>query len=157
MKTIVVAFLICQSFSVWATECPVTIGIDGPYVEGWPNAKTWYGSEKIAVILPADGIWPTTKPGNLTSVKLFWYLEGFKPGLENEFEFSIQRIDEGPNDAVAPRVTNAGGPNLGAWTALVGIDFPNEGCWEIAGSFRGNTLTFVVKTEISAYGRGNAA
>jgi len=157
MKTLVIAFVMCQCLAAVAKECPVTIGTDGPYLDGWPKAKTWYGSEKIAVILPSEGIWPTTKPGNSISVKLFWFVEGFKPGLEGEFEFSIQRLDEGPNDAVAPRVTNASGPNLGASTALVGIDFPSEGCWKISGTFRGKSLTFVVKTEIPAYRRANAA
>ena len=92
MKAIIAAFLMCQCFAVWATECPVTIGLDGPYVVGWPKAKTWYGSEQIAVMLPSEGTWPTTKPGNLISVKLFWYVEGFMPGLENEFEFTIRRL-----------------------------------------------------------------
>ena len=68
--------------------------------------------------------------------------------MEQEFVTSIRRLDEGVNDAVVPKITNAGGPSVGEWTALAGIDFPSEGCWEITGSVRGKSLTFVVRTEI---------
>ena len=57
-----------SSSVVAAPNCPKTIGLDTEYVEGWPEAKTWFGSENFAVILPRDGIWPTTRPGALISV-----------------------------------------------------------------------------------------
>jgi len=156
MKTVFVLFLLCQSVAISAAECPVTIGSDGPYVQGWPSAKTWHGSSDFAVILPTDGVWATTRPGNRISVKLFWYVKGFQPGMENEFETTIRRLDDGHNDARVPKITNAGGSNLGAWTALAGIDFPSEGCWEITGRFRGKSLIFVVRTKIPAYRRNDA-
>ncbi len=65
----------------------------------------------------------------------------------------MKRLDKGENDAVISRPTNAGGPNLGAWTVLTGIDFPSEGCWEISGTFEGTSLSFVVETKIPEYRR----
>jgi hypothetical protein len=56
--------------------CPRTIGANEVFLEPWPQAETWFGSESLAVILPQDGIWPTTVPGHLISVKLFWYSVG---------------------------------------------------------------------------------
>lgn len=106
----------------------------------------------MAVMLPQDGVWPLTRPGGRIAVKLFWFLDGFRPGMEDEFLFSIRRIGDGPDDAAADRVTNAGGESLGAWTALVGLHFLSEGCWEVWGSFRGQSLRFVAETRASKTG-----
>lgn len=53
---------------------------------------------------------PTTRPGNRFSVELSWYLEGFEPGMQNEYRTFIRRLDEEPNDAMVFGITNAGGP-----------------------------------------------
>jgi len=153
---LITIFLLFHVSTAMATDCPVTTSSDGPYVDGWPQSQGWFGTEKFAIVLPRDGVWPTTKPGHRISVKLFWYVDGFEPGLEREFEAKIRRLDNGPNDAKISRTTNAGGPSLGAWTVLTGIDFPSEGCWEISGNFRGKTLVFVVRTETPAYRRQDA-
>ena len=129
-----------------STDCPRSVGTDTQYVDAWVHASTWFGTKDMAVILPEDGVWPTTVPGHSISVKLFWFIDGFESGQEGEFVGSIRRLDEGKNDAVISEPTNAGGPSLGAWTVLTGIDFPSAGCWEVSGQFRGRVLTFVVET-----------
>lgn len=125
--------------------CPRTIGADRVFLEPWPQAETWFGSESLAVILPKDGIWPTTVDGHLIAVKLFWYSIGFQPGMERDFVGRIERLDEGPNDAFISRPTNAGLAD-GVWTILTGIDFKSAGCWRIIGEYRGQSLEFVVET-----------
>ena len=127
-------------------NCPRTIGANKVFAEPWPQADTWFGTEALAVMLPRDGIWPTTVPGHLIAVKLFWYSSGFEAGMERNFAGRIERIDEGPIDAVLSSPTNAGGESLGAWTILTGIDFPSAGCWRITGEYLGQSLTFVVET-----------
>lgn len=125
--------------------CPRTIGANEVFLEPWPQAETWFGSESLAVILPQDGIWPTTVSGHLIAVKLFWYSVGFQPGMEHDFVGRIERLDDGPNDAVISRPTNAGLAN-GVWTILTGVDFNSAGCWRISGEYRGQSLEFVVET-----------
>jgi len=125
--------------------CPRTIGADKVFSEPWPQADTWFGSEPLAVLLPKDGIWPTTVEGHLIAVKLFWYSAGFQPGMERDFVGRIERLDDGPNDAVISRPTNAGLAN-DVWTILTGIDFKSSGCWRITGEYRGQSLEFVVET-----------
>lgn len=148
---IALLLLIPISTAVAAADCPVTAGSDGAYVKGWPAVDRWFGSRYLALMLPENGIWATTKPGHRISIKLFWYVEGYEPGRENGFSATIKRLDDGENDAVISSATNAGGPNLGAWTVLTGIDFPSEGCWEISAEFEGASLTFVVKTVTPVY------
>ncbi|MEO1035183.1 MAG: hypothetical protein AAFX44_06435 [Pseudomonadota bacterium] len=131
-----------------ADECPRTLGSDRVFSEPSPQAETWYGSDSLAVVLPADGIWPTTAPNALIAVKLFWWNAGFEPGMETEMTTGITRIDDGENDAVISSATNAYAVSLGGWTMLTGIDFPSEGCWRVTGRYRGQELNFVVETRI---------
>ena len=148
--------LLSVAASVQAEEnCPRTIGSAGVFSEPWPQSATWYGSEGLAVMLTPDGTLSTTRPGASLAVKYFWYsrslasggdLEAYQPGSEAEFVGRVERLDEGPNDAVMSPPTNAGGDSLGAWTILTGVDFPSPGCWKVTGNFRGQTLSFVVET-----------
>ncbi len=48
-------------------SCPRTIGSPKVFSEPWPQADTWFGTEALAVILPKNGVWPTTKPGHQTA------------------------------------------------------------------------------------------
>lgn len=136
-------------------DCPRTIGSDTPFREPWPNASTWFGTEVLAVILPKDGIWPTTKPGARISVKVFWYStefqataeKGFDGGAHLGFKARIRRLDAGPNDAVISGPNWAGLEGLGEnWTILTGIDFQSAGCWEIIGGYLDQSLTFIVQS-----------
>ena len=154
--TILALPLLSVAASVQGAQiCPRTIGSTGTFSEPWPQSATWYGSEGLAVMLTPDGTLSTTKPGASLAVKYFWYsgslasggdLEAYQPGSESEFVGKVERLDEGPNDAVMSSPTNAGGDSLGAWTILTGIDFPSPGCWKVTGNFRGQTLSFVVET-----------
>jgi hypothetical protein len=125
--------------------CPRTIGADslGPPL---PKRGNWYGSEALAVSLPADGTWQTTAPGANIAVKLFWWSAGFQPGMESNLNVTIRELNGAPLTAQIGSPTNAGAKSLGGWTMLTGIDFPTAGCWEITGKYLGQELTFVVET-----------
>jgi len=125
--------------------CPRTVGSDslGP---PFPDSSHWYGSESFAVQLPPDGTWPTTSPGALIAVKLFWWSSGFKPGMESNLTVTLRELNGRPVNAVVSRPTSAGAKSLGGWTMLTGIDFPDAGCWEITGRYLGQELKFVVET-----------
>ena len=52
--------------------CPVNHGTD--ILEDQPfGFAYWYGTEALAATVPPNGIWPTTAPGALIAVKLFWW------------------------------------------------------------------------------------
>ena len=136
-------------------ECPVTLGTDELL---GPDSHYSYGSEALAVALPADGTWPVTGPTALIAVKLFWRSAGFRPGMEHNLHVEIKSLHDGPNDAVVTGVTNANSPRddieaarfddewQDGWVMLTGIDFPSAGCWQITGEYLGQSLTFVVQT-----------
>jgi hypothetical protein len=118
--------------------CPRSVGSTAP--------GSWYGSESLAVLLPAGGVWPTTAPGALIAVKVFWRSAGFRPGMESKLAVTLKPFNGVEADAVVLRATNAYAESLGGWTMLTGIDFPKAGCWEITGRYLGQELSFVVET-----------
>lgn len=136
-------------------ECPVTLGTD-KLLE--PDSRNLYGSEALAVALPADGTWGVTAPNARIAVKLFWRSAGFRPGMERNLKVEIVNLNGGANDAVVKDITNANSvPEdiqkaqfddewQDGWLMLTGIDFPSPGCWQITGEYLGQTLTFVIQT-----------
>ena len=155
LLAIAVALVTCPQLLRADDLCPRTIGASEVFPEPWPRSKSWYGSESLAVMLPENGIWPTTVPGNRLAVKLFWYSKefqatadlGFDGGEHLGFNARIRRLDPGPNDAKISSPNWAGLGGLGDnWTILTGIDFPSPGCWEITGEYRDQSLSFVVQT-----------
>ena len=129
-------------------DCPRTLGSDKTFSEPWPQSDYWYGSEALAVVLTADGTMGTTGPEYNLTAKIFWYSAGFEPGMEVDFVGRIERLDDGPNDAMITSATNAGFG--GNWTILTGLRFSSFGCWKVIGEYRGQTLEFVIETKESA-------
>ena len=127
-------------------SCPITSGSDKFLGPPFPEAENWYGKESLAVILPANGLWPTTKSGHLMAVKLFWWSLGFEPGMESNLSVDIRSLNGKPVRAKINKPTNAHSESLGGWTMMTGIDFPDPGCWQISGEYLGQILTFVVET-----------
>ncbi len=140
-----VALLVICQFARADENCPRTTFADKTFSEPWPQEFSWFGSEAFAAAFPKNGIWPTTAPGRGIAVKLFWYPPGFEPGMEQNFVGRIERLDDGPNDAVISPPTNAGLAG-DVWTILTGIDFKSEGCWRVTGEYQGQSLEFVVET-----------
>jgi hypothetical protein len=123
--------------------CPHTIATTDSPRQGDSH---WYGSDSFAVQLPAAGTWPTTAPGALIAVKVFWRSAGFRPGMESSLDVKVKPLNGARASAVVAGNTNAYVESLGGWTMLTGIDFPMAGCWEITGTYLGQGLRFVVET-----------
>jgi hypothetical protein len=149
MKSLVawVAASAALSCSVAAAQasCPRTTEVTA-LGSPFPSSGRWYGSEALAVQLPPNGVWPSTKPGSEIAVKVFWWSAGFRPGAESNLSVSIKELNGAPLIARVSRATNAKAESLGGWAMLTGIDFPAAGCWEITGRYLGQELTFVVES-----------
>ena len=118
--------------------CPRTVGST--------ELGGWYGGESFAVQLPSGGVWPTTAPGARIAVKLIWRSAGFKPGMESNLDVTVKPLNGAQAAAVVLGNTNANAESFGGWAMMTGIDFPDAGCWEITGRYRGEELRFVVET-----------
>lgn len=157
------AFLISLE-AIGENDCPRTTAEDPLFGADIPG---WYGTEPLAVSLPESGKWPTTRPGASIGEKVFWRSSGFRPGTESSLRIEIANLGDGPVTGTISAATNAylgtdasGRTNeeepdaivqelvtaADGWFMLTGIDFPQQGCWEISAEYLGQTLTFVVET-----------
>lgn len=133
---------------VWSQNswtCPKTLP-PGLKMAGQPLPSTdnWYGSEPLAVALKPDGIWKGLGPEHNYRDKLAWWSYRYDGGQEPKPELVVtgERLDAEAAPAQVSEVTNA---YVGGWVMLHLIEFPSSGCWEIKGTYHGQTLSFVVE------------
>ena len=134
------------------SSCNVTVAPDrpltipAPYPASAPSKNFWHGSERLWTMLGAEGTWaglPRNEKG--FRQKVFWWYLGFDGRVERQPDLSVtgRRLD-GPESFTHRTATNAHHVDFGGWTILTGIDIPTEGCWELTGEYRGQSVTFVI-------------
>jgi hypothetical protein len=77
--------------------------------------------------------------------KLFLWSYGFKPGQESQLSVSGRKVADSRAVANISNATNAHASDLGGWTMLVAVEFPEPGCWELTATYLGQTLKFIVE------------
>ena len=127
-----------------ASTCPVTLG--SSTTEGAPfEGMSWYRAGTLAASVPLDGVWPTTNPGHAIAVKLWWWSDNYQLGMESDLDVRFESLIGEPQSPEYSGVTHSYGDRLEApWAMLIGIHFPQPGCWKIIGTFRDESLEFVV-------------
>jgi hypothetical protein len=164
IRAVVLSVVFCgavtQGLAQPANDCPRTTSQD-PFFGSWRPG--WYGGEGLAVTLSEDGVWSTTAQGAAIAEKVFWWSSAFRLGTESSLKVEIKNLMAAPMTARISKPTNAylgelerlneselyrvtGSFEKDKWVMLVGIDFPDPGCWQITGEYLGQKLTFVVKT-----------
>lgn len=139
MKTVLTAliptaFLFGSMSANAAFTCPRTL----------TDESNWYGSDALAVHIGPDAVMPTTAPGALIAVKMFWRSAGYKPFMERNLKIKVRELSGAPMTAVVSRPTNAK-PPAGEWMMLTGVDFPKPGCFEFTAEYLGQKLKFVIE------------
>jgi hypothetical protein len=109
--------------------------------------KFWYGTDQLWTWLDADGTWPMPgAPGGVQSDKSFWWREGYDWQTETTPPFQVtgRRLDAAAPQVAVSQATNGFRDDIGAFM-LLGLELPDEGCWELTGHYAGRTLSFVVR------------
>lgn len=132
-------------------NCPVSLPETMLPGQEAPSSLQWFGSDALAVLLPQDGVWRGMGPDRDFFDKLFWLAAGFQPGMEGDFSVTGRKLgDDGASlRPLVSGVTNARHDDFGGWTVLTGLGFPQAGCWEVTGSFKGQHLTFIVQVVVA--------
>ena len=110
-----------------------------------PHASPFYKNAASSYLCTA--VQGESSAGHLIAVKLIWRSTGFRPGMESNLVVTVKPLNGASATPVVVGTTNA---KLGDWAMMTGIDFPDAGCWEITGRYRGEELRFVVETVRSA-------
>lgn len=110
----------------------------------WPTFRlegseaALYGTRNFAAQIRSD----TTSDAGAYLVH--WYRGGVATDPVGDFDVTIRRLDGGSATATDSAVPDDS-PD-GRWHALKGMAFPDNGCWEVTGSYRGQRLSFVIGT-----------
>jgi hypothetical protein len=135
------------------TNCPITPVVEPPFSPPPPYPRTappgtfWFGTERLWTMITVGGTWRgLSRNDSGLRQKVFWWYPGFDGRTEPQPELTVTgvRLDHAGWFTRLPPATNAFNAGFGGWTILTGIDVPTTGCWELTGSYRGHTLTFVV-------------
>ena len=137
--------------------CPITKPSSPPYTPppaygpSLGNDRFWFGSEKLWITLPTNGMWMLRRYAPMESAlrqKLLWYRKGYNAKTEPNPRLIVtgKRLD------LSDPPLGVDGPQGGTWISgdpthsfmSVGLDIPTGGCWEISGHFGEDALTFVV-------------
>jgi hypothetical protein len=81
--------------------------------------------------------------------KVFWWSEDYSVDQEPMPTLTItaRRLDGPAPDYLSTKATNASHASFGRTAMLVGVTLGASGCWEVSGTYRGETLSFVVWVE----------
>ncbi len=118
-----------------------------PYPSIAPSKNFWHGHEGLWTMLQPHGTWaglPRNERG--FRQKVFWWHPGFDGRVEAQPDLKVtgRRLDGAETFVHPVPATNARHADFGGWTILTGIDVPVPGCWELTGTYRGQSLSFVV-------------
>ncbi len=83
-------------------------------------------------------------PGKGFFRQAIWLLGGFQPGLESDFSLTGRHMYDDSIKPIIGDANDASDTDFGGWSILVGVGFPQSGCWELTGTYLGQSLTFVV-------------
>ncbi len=146
-----------------AQSCRVTRPPSPPFAPPSPypakpgQGSFWFGTEKLWVLLPADGTWQGLKPYSREvpgyRQKIFWQSVGYNW----RWDGGRWHVPPTPLLTVTGRRLGSDAPPLPSRTAsngccfenntaflVAGVDFPTHGCWEVTGRINDDKLTFVV-------------
>lgn len=134
-------------------SCPVTRPPEPPFLAPEPYAAeapwpgmVWYGSAALWTVIPTDGVWAGL-PDNPTGYtqKIVWWREGYDWQSEPQPALTMraERLDEPAPPVEVSHASNAFAEDMGS-AIMTGIDFPTLGCWQISGTYRKTSLSFVV-------------
>ncbi len=134
--------------------CPFTQAADLAFVPPEPMPAEapyedmfWHGKEALWTMLPKDGKWhdlPQSEDG-FGQKLVFWslgydYMEESNP----TFILNARPLERVSETYQFEQATNMFNGDLGS-AILVGVSFPYAGCWEITGSYRGESLSYVME------------
>jgi hypothetical protein len=121
-------------------DCLVTLPSSSPVdVPGVRSGGTyaWYGSEALAVLLPAQGRWKGMGPARNFRDKFWIWRRGYDATGEERPALTITGVKLHDGEQTEHlKIDNATNAFVGGWKMLTMLEFPDAGCWQV-------TVTYV--------------
>lgn len=130
-------------------DCPVTQAPQPAFVPQTGFApeedQFWFGSDLFWTELPASGTWSALPKSNQGfTQKIFWWSKEYVQDAEYQPAITVsgRRLD-GKSPALVFSKPSTGNSDRDTFM-VVGVEIPVEGCWQITGTYKNETLTFTV-------------
>lgn len=133
-------------------SCPITPQPDPAFVPPEPHPPQapygdyWYGSDALWTLLRPDGRWHSLpQDDHGYGQKVLWFREGYDMTTEQQPILTVtgRRLDDDSATFETSDATNGYHRDVGEFM-LTGVTLPSAGCWEITGSYRQTSLSFIV-------------
>ena len=82
-------------------------------------------------------------PGDSIVLKHLWWALGYRPFDGARFSMSIVELNGRDGSVEVSAITNAKIDDI--WYMMVGLSFSDSGCWKVTGTYREQTVSFVVE------------
>jgi hypothetical protein len=134
--------------------CPVTLHPDARPLASQtaglslPGFLVPYGRPDLWTTIPTSGSWATnTSMTGGRFIRTFWYSDRWSMTDEPSPSISVSAGRLGGGDSVTgSAAVNARSRELGD-SMIVSLDLPSGGCWQITGTYRDQSLSYVVWIE----------
>ena len=157
MNSLIISLFIISPSTALPADCPVTLPSTAPVDLPSSEGRGWYGSDALAMLLPADGRWKGMGPTENFGDKFWLWRRGFDAMSEPKPDLILEGATlDGPLQYL--RIDNATSGFGPGWSRmLVGMEFPAAGCWHVTATYRrpttvpatavvpAQTLSFVVE------------
>jgi hypothetical protein len=153
-RNLLIALVAASASSHALAQCVATAStLKSPFVPPPPYRAVWASPERVWY--GSDALWTAIAPAYRSigktpiSVKVAYWRVGFDWLDEPRPDLTVvaKRLD-GPAQIVSSERPSSGklpgDDNPTGMAMVTTIRFPSEGCWEVAATYRGKTLTYVV-------------
>jgi hypothetical protein len=135
-------------------SCPVTLHPDGAPLASQtatlslPGSMVPYGQPQLWTLIPRSGSWTSsTSTTGGRFIRTLWYSDLWSVRDEPSPSISVSAGRLGGGDSVTgSAAVNARSRELGT-SMIVSLDLPSGGCWQITGTYRDKSLSYVVWVE----------
>lgn len=105
--------------------------------------RGWFGSERLAVMIPQNGHWKGMGSQRNFRDKSWWWYKGYKAesGTANKLNITARNLSSGQEIALFRAFDAYQGSDNYSWDSMsTAFEFPEEGCWQIIGSYENEKL-----------------
>lgn len=110
----------------------------------------WFGSDKLAALIPRDGQWLGMGEKHNFRNKFWWWHGGYKADSRSEkfLSLDVENLESGESFTVANATNARTGSDDYQWNSMLfGMEFPSAGCWEITGSHKDQMIVIIVRVD----------